>query len=134
MLAEARFYDCVAARNRMAAFIVAAKLSPSTEVTFQRNSGKQFPLPTTFSAQTCVIWLDMVNETAQDTFEIQEIFEVATVTTMQCAIPPNSYGGKTVVGPKKVMEFMMFGRTWPFDEDGAGESEGAIESALAVAR
>lgn len=55
----------------------------------------------------------MVNAVDDDSFLLKEVKHVAREIAVHCTITRPGLGGRAKVGPKKVVEVLIWGRTWP---------------------
>jgi len=115
-LVPINFVDCVEASSK----ILSTGL-PSSPHTFHRTHRYPFPLPRSFTVRSCSVWLDMVDEGAEDTFVVEDILAAVGRVVELCGNPPFWMGGKTLVGPKRVMKVFVYGN-W-FQEQGREEKE-----------
>ena len=101
---------------------------PFHATTFARSSNVGFKLPQVARNGTCVISIDVMNDTDMDKFEPVLLYIAAWEIALRCTQGTFSFGGKTMTGPKKVVDVLVFGRAWRLD-DGAAEpvnSEGVV--------
>ena len=101
---------------------------PFHAITFARSSNVGFKLPQVARNGTCVISIDVMNDTDMDKFEPVLLYIAAWEIALRCTQGTFPFGGKTMTGPKKVVDVLVFGRAWRLD-DGAAEpvnSEGVV--------
>ncbi|KAL6715224.1 hypothetical protein ACLMJK_007488 [Lecanora helva] len=110
-LGQTNVVDCTYAMNRVVTSVVPA------HYVFRRTYRYPFPLPKTFPAGSCNIWLDMTSNEAEDSFELADIVVAASRIVGKCVAGAPALGGKTLVGPKKLMEIFVFGKWRGVEEE-----------------
>ena len=103
-LSRTNFIDCYNAEEKIAA------LQLHGPIHFIRNNDSEFVLPNAFTYRTCVILLDMVSATAEDVFYVAQIRAVVIDTARRCTSLRRSLGGKSLAGPKQLLEVCIYGR------------------------
>ena len=114
-LGRTNVHDCTLAVNK-----IAIPLSPSP-FDFHRTPDRPFPLPNSFSAGSCLIWVDMESDDAEDTFSPTDVLVAVSRIIGRCVGDSPALGGKTLVGPKKLMNVFVFGR-W-FSNEGVSSGQ-----------
>lgn len=79
---------------------------------FRRTHSRPFPLPNSFTVQSCTVWLDMTGEDEEARFNPSETQAAIGAIQSRCVARRPRLGGKTLVGPGKVMEVTIFGNRW----------------------
>lgn len=77
-----------------------------------------YPLPATFRYRSCVVFLDMNNNSDQDTVRLSIVEATAFVLAHKCSgeeKPVDQYGGMATVGvaAKDLINVWVYGRLWP---------------------
>ena len=125
-LYPAKQEDCFNALNEIFWF-----KSPFRSTTFSRRYNAGFRLPRVIRNETCVISIDVVNDTDEDIFKPVQVYVTAREIALRCTQGTLRYGGRTITRPKMVIDVMVLGRVWPL-ESGAVEPV-TLESAVVVA-
>lgn len=100
-------------------------------ITFARSRNFGFGLPRVVRNATCVILIDLMSDEDIDYFEPWLVYTTAVDITHRCTQGAFRFGGRTIAGPKKVVDVLVFGRVWPLDE-GVVERN-LLQSAVTVA-
>lgn len=126
-LYPAREQDCLNAAKEL--FFSADAFRP---VTFARRKKVGSRLPKVFRNGTCVISIDVMNDDDSDFFKPWLVYNTARELAHRCTQGAFRFGGRTMTGPKMVVDILVFGRVWPL-ENGVVEQT-ASESAIVVGR
>lgn len=104
---------------------------PFRAITFARSSNVGFKLPQVARNGTCVISIDVINNTDMDKFEPVLLYIAAWEIVSRCTQGTFRYGGKITTGPKKVVDVLVFGRAWRLDDRAAEpvNSKGVVAAA-----
>ncbi len=103
---------------------------PFRSTTFARRPGAGFKLPTVVRNGTCVISIDVMHDTDEDIFKPLLMYATARELALRCTQGAFRYGGRSLTGPKMVVEVLVFGRIRPLEN---GDSElVASDSAVVV--
>lgn len=83
---------------------------------FSRMLDAEIKLPKSYRSGTCVIYLDMAHDADFDMLSLPQVAYAALGLVFQCvtrqmAMGKQPLGGITKVGPKKLLNIVMFGRT-----------------------
>lgn len=78
-------------------------------MSFGRGAGMDFKLPWTARNRSCVVTLDTLNNFDSDTIVLREVYSTALDRIEECTIGENIFGGRKVVGSKKVVYVFVFG-------------------------
>lgn len=79
----------------------------------RRSTRGIFPLPKTLQYGTCVISVDVMQDSDEDKFPLSMLHRSALELVMACVGGASHVGGKTFVGPKKLVYVLVLGRTSP---------------------
>ena len=105
-LIPAQIVDCL-----HAALQLSEKGSIFRPILFTRRRTKGFfQLPQVFRAGTCVISVDVNHDLDEDKFTLWTAHKGALDLSMKCVGGSPHLGGKTFIGPKKVVYVLVFGR------------------------
>lgn len=126
-LYPARTEDCFNAAKDLFAV-----RDPFRAITFARRPRVGFQLPKVFRSGTCVISIDVMNDDDKDVFKPWLVYITAREIASRCTEGAFRFGGRTMTGPKMVVDVLVFGRDWPL-EKGVVEPT-ASESAVVVSR
>ena len=122
-LHPAKQEDCINAAKELSYM-----KEPFHPITFARSSKVGFKLPQVVRNATCVISIDVKNDTDMDKFKPVLLYLAAWELALRCTQGTSRFGGRTMTGPKKVVDVLVFGRVWPLN-NGAPESvtsEGSV--------
>ena len=77
-----------------------------------------YALPATYRYKSCIVHLDMNNDSDQDTVRLSIVEATAWVLAHKCSgeeVPVERYGGwgKVAVGSKGLIQVWVYGRLWP---------------------
>jgi hypothetical protein len=86
---------------------------PFRPIIFARKGIAGYRLPKVVRNGTCVISIDVLNDNDKDTFTLWKAYTAAIDIARRCTQGPYTLGGRTTVGPKNVVNVVVFGRTWP---------------------
>lgn len=111
----------------MAADAIFGDRAPEQSYTFSRAKVAtkfHYPLPATFRYKSCVVHLDMNNNSDQDTVRLRIVEATAWVLAHKCSGEETSveqYGGRATVGvgSKDLINVWVYGRPWPPTFDAA---------------
>ena len=126
-LYPAKEQDCLNAAKDV--FDIRDAFRPTT---FARRGRDGFKLPKVVRNATCVISIDVMNDSDEDYFQPWLVYIAALDIAHRCTQGAFRYGGRTTTGPKKVVDVLVFGRTWPLHE-GVVKST-ALKSAVVTAK
>ncbi|KAL9064480.1 MAG: hypothetical protein Q9161_008855 [Pseudevernia consocians] len=104
-LFPAREQDCLNAAEEIFDF-----RDPFLPTTFARRSNVGFRLPKVVRNGTCVISIDVMNDADKDKFKPWLVYTTAMDIAHRCTHGYFHVGGRTTVGPKKVVDVLVFGR------------------------
>lgn len=100
-----------------AARYIVQHIEPFRPVSFARRQGVGFKLPRVVRSKTCVISIDVMQDDEEDVFVPLLVFSAATDLASRCTQGMFDLGGRTTVGPRKVVNVVILGRFWaPADE------------------
>lgn len=116
-LYPAKLEDCLNAAEELISI-----RNPFRSVTFARRKIVGFPLPKVVRNGTCVISIDVINDADQDIFRPWQVYITARELALRCVQGAFDLGGRTMTGPRKVVDVLVFGRIWPI-EDRIGDKE-----------
>ena len=119
-LHPAKVLDCYNALNEL--FSLKYAFRPTT---FARRPEVGFRLPRVVRNGTCVISIDVLDDDDADTFEPLIVYTTASEITLRCTQGDFRLGGRTLTGPRGVVDVLVFGRVWPL-ESGSTPSESAV--------
>lgn len=123
-LQPASFQDCLEAVKG----VLQGVERPERRVYFARTGRATYKLPVNFRSATCVISLDVTNDDDRDQFQPIIVYDVAMMLISQCVESPYyRLGGKRTVGPKSLVNLMVFGRKWP-----PTAGEGSVDETLGL--
>ena len=105
---------------------------PFHPVTFTRSNNVGFRFPRVVRNATCVISIDVRNNNDKDFFKPWMVYTAAVDITHRCTQGAFRFGGRTMTGPKQVVDVLVFGRIWPLEKEVIEPT--AAESAFTVAR
>ena len=105
----------------MASVAIFEDRQPDKEYTFSRESvatNFYFHLPATFSYRSCVVHLDMNNDSDRDVVRLSIVEATAWVLAHKCSGEESSveqYGGRATVrgGSGGLVHLWVYGRLWP---------------------
>ena len=103
--------DCLNAAQKLLAI-----RNPYRPTTFARRGNVGFRLPIVVRNATCVISIDVMNDSDKDFFQPWLVYTTAVDIAHRCTQGAYRFGGRTTMGPKKVVDVLVFGRVWPLDE------------------
>lgn len=100
--------------------LTASQIDPlrfTSPVTFSRRPEAQFKLPKSYRSGTCIIYLDMVQDTDEDRFPLIDVWD-ATMNLAHACVRPDPWagprlGGFISVGPARSLCVVIFGRVDP---------------------
>ena len=105
------YEDCEMAAYRMNSD------STGETMTFSRQPTAQMRLPRSWRAGTCVVYLDMLHDTDEDTLQTMEVLMEMLALNTECIGRQNlealRLGGLVSVGPKQLLHVVIFGREDP---------------------
>lgn len=125
-LYPAKLNDCLNAIDTLSVI-----KNPWHSVIFARRRRVGFTLPKIVRNETCVISIDVMNDADSDFMKPQVVYTKAREIALDCTQGAFRFGGRAKIGPKMVVDVLVFGRLWPL-EDGAVEPI-ASESAVIMA-
>lgn len=126
-LYPAREQDCVNAAKELFYF-----RDPFRPTTFARRNNVGFRLPKVVRNGTCVISIDVMNDADKDKFKPWLVYTTAMDIAHRCTQAAFGFGGRSMAGPKKVVDVLVFGRGLPLKNGAVGPA--VSESAVIVAR
>ncbi len=105
------YHDCEEAASQI------NPLSLPYPITFSRRPEAQFKLPRSYRSRTCIIYLDMVQDTDEDTVLLLDVWGASMDLAHEC-VRRNPWGSPTLggyvsVGPAKLLHVVIFGREDP---------------------
>ncbi|CAD6585866.1 MAG: hypothetical protein ASARMPREDX12_002145 [Alectoria sarmentosa] len=101
--------DCLYAAQQ-----ILPKGSPRRAINFTRRRTKGFfQLPKVFRYGTCVISVDVVQDSDEDKFQLLIVYEATLDLIRTCVAGFYHAGGTIFVGPKKLVYVLVFGRIPP---------------------
>lgn len=112
------FQDCYKAAN---ALLDGIKY-PLRPRVFARKGHVGFKLPKVVRNGTCVISLDVANDDDRDNFQPVVAFTTALNLADECLGTNYHLGGKRTIGPRRVVEVMVFGRERPVEDGNEADS------------
>lgn len=112
------FHDCYKAANSLLDGIK----YPLRLTTFARRGRVGFKLPKVVRNGTCVISLDVASDDDGDFFQPARAFTAALTLVHECLGTNYHLGGKTTIGPKRVVDLMVFGRERPVEDGNEADS------------
>ena len=103
-----RYEDCETAVFEMDSDIPLTSAQP---VIFSRRSDAVFKLPKAYSSGTCVLYLDMVDDEAQDAVPTGDVLLGGIYLATKCAgANEPRLGGVISVGSRNLLHMVIFGR------------------------
>lgn len=103
-LYPAESLDCLNAADEML-----KNRRPHKPMTFGRRAGMDFQLPWRARSHSCIVILDTLNGVDFDTIVLLEVYHAVLNRVEECTTGANRFGGKMVVGSKKVVWVFVFG-------------------------
>lgn len=88
-------------------------VDPRTSRNFSRhlvNPDRDYLVPEAFTWQSCIIYVDTLEENDYDMLSLQNIKDVALNIIKECLERRPKLGGKQLVGPKQVIKVLLFGQ------------------------
>lgn len=104
-LYPAKEQDCLNAAEEILDF-----RDPFYPITFARRDNVGFRLPKVVRNGTCVISIDVMKDADKDKFKPRLVYTTAMDIAHRCTHGDFPFGGRTMVGPKKVVDVLVFGR------------------------
>ncbi|CAF9920674.1 hypothetical protein IMSHALPRED_004972 [Imshaugia aleurites] len=108
--------------------------NPFHPITFARTGNVGFKLPIVVRNGTCVISIDVMNDGDKDFFMPLLVYTTATDIAHRCTQGAFDLGGRSMVGPRKLVDVLVFGRVWPLENESVQPVLSEAERAVLVAR
>ena len=105
---------------------------PFRPTAFSRKAGAGFKLPQVVRSGTCIISIDVRNDEDEDIFLPWLVYTTALDLGRKCTRGDFRFGGRTMAGPRKVVDVLVLGRNWSIRE--VADERTALKSAVVVAR
>lgn len=105
--------------------------NPFFSTLFARRGNAGFKLPTVVRNRTCGISIDVMHDADKDFFKPILVYTTTRELALRCTQGAYRFGGRTMTGPKMVVDVLVFGRVWPLEHENSQPvaSEGAISVA-----